>query len=88
MSLLSDAIRDGKTGSTSTKRIVLIFGALCLGLTVLMLGVAALLGHDVGIAITGVAAPLAGMSGYGYVGGKRAESGWGQMRDWYGRDRP
>ena len=41
MPFLSDAIRDGRTGTTSIKRIVLLFGAVCPGLTVLMLGVAA-----------------------------------------------
>ena len=75
MSIFSDAIRDGKTGSTSTKRIVILIGALAMSATVLMLGVAALLGHDVGVALTGVCAPLAGVGGYGYVNGKQVEKG-------------
>lgn len=73
MKWLAAAIRDGHSGTISTKRIVILIGALAMSATVLMLGVAALLGYDVGVALTGVCAPLAGVGGYGYVNGKRAE---------------
>ncbi len=75
MSIFSDAIRDGKTGSTSTKRIVLLMAGGAMSLAVVVLAFAAWFGHDVALSLGAVSAPLAGMSGYGYVNGKQAEKG-------------
>lgn len=73
MSWLIDAIRDGKTGSTSTKRIVMLMAGGAMSVSVVVLAFAAWFGHDVALSLGAVSAPLAGMSGYGYVNGKQAE---------------
>ena len=75
MSWLIDAIRDGKTGSTSTKRIVMLMAGGAMSVSVVVLAFAAWFGHDVALSLGAVSAPLAGMSGYGYVNGKQVEKG-------------
>ena len=73
MSWLRDAILDGKTGSTSSKRIVLIMAAAAMSLAVVVLAFAAWFGHDVALSLGAVSTPLAGLGGYSYVNGKIAE---------------
>lgn len=73
MNWLHETITDSRTGKASAKRVVMLLGALAMAAAIVILAVAALFGHDVGVAITGVCASLAGLSGYGYVNGKLAE---------------
>lgn len=72
--LFIEAIRDGSTGTGSAKRLALVLSVACMGVAVVILALAACLGHDVGVSISGVSVSLAGLSGGSYVGGKRAEN--------------
>ena len=73
MSWLRDAILDGKTGSTSSKRIALLTAVTSMSIAVVVLACAAWFGHDVALSLGAVSTPLAGLAGYGYVNGKQAE---------------
>lgn len=74
MSWLREAISDSTTNKASAKRIALLMAALSMSAAVVILSVAALLvGRDVAAALGAIAVPLAGLAGYGYVGGKAAE---------------
>lgn len=70
---LSNALRDGKTGNASTKRIVLLMAAVALSLATVILAIAACRGGDVSAALWAVTTPLATIATGSYVGGKIAE---------------
>lgn len=71
---LAKIIEDGKSGNPSAKRASLIIATLCLGAGTIILCIAAYRGHDVALALAAVTGPLAGLSGYGYVQGKKVEN--------------
>lgn len=73
MNLLTEALCDGRTGLASAKRIVLMVGVVAMSVCVVMLGIAAMLGHAVAGELGAVCLPLAGCCGYSYVGGKAQE---------------
>lgn len=62
-------------GSTaSSKRFALVVAVITLGLSTIILSVAACLGQDVAVALGTVSVPLAGLAGHSYVAGKRTEA--------------
>ncbi len=62
-------------GSTaSSKRFALVVAVLTLGLSTVILSVAACMGQDVAVALGTVSVPLAGLAGHSYVAGKRLEA--------------
>ena len=73
MSWLYDSLVDGVTQKVSSKRVVMLMAATAMSVATLLLSAAALLGHDVGLAIGAVTAPLAGLGGYTYVNGRERE---------------
>lgn len=74
MNWVREAISDSTTNKASAKRIALLMAALSMSAAVVILSVAALVvGRDVAAALGAIAVPLAGLAGYGYVGGKSAE---------------
>lgn len=74
MRWLASAFEDqNKPGHASIKRIVFGIAGVSLSLCTITLSVAACFGQSVDVALATVTAPLAGMAGYGYVNGKRAE---------------
>lgn len=60
-------------GHASAKRLVFIVGGFALSISTVILSIAACTGAEVSAALLAVTGPLAGMAGYGYVGGKKAE---------------
>ena len=68
---LREVINEGS--QASSKRFALVVATLSLGLSTVVLSVAACLGQDVALALGAVSVPLAGLGGYSYVGGKKAE---------------
>lgn len=60
-------------GHASIKRLVLFMAGASLSLSTVILSIAACTGAEVSAALLAVTGPLAGMAGYGYVGGKKAE---------------
>lgn len=60
-------------GHGSIKRIVLFMAAGSLSVSTIILSIAACTGTEVSAALLAVTGPLAGMAGYGYVGGKKVE---------------
>lgn len=70
MMWLSEAIRDNRTGLVSSKRVAMLMGTTSMSISVIVLSCAALLGHQVGVEMAAVCAPLAGLCGYSYVNGK------------------
>lgn len=60
-------------GHASAKRLVFIAGGFSLSVATIILSIAACAGAEVSAALLAVTGPLAGMAGYGYVGGKKAE---------------
>ena len=73
MSWLRETISDSRTGTASSKRVVMIMAAAAMSVAVIILALGALCGYEVAAALGAVCVPLAGMSGYGYVRGKAAE---------------
>lgn len=73
MSWIREAISDSSSGRASSKRIAMLSGAVSMSITVILLGVAAMLGYSVGVELGAVCVPLAGLGGYSYVQGKIAE---------------
>lgn len=73
MRWFASIIEDGVTSNPSSKRASLLIAAGCLGIGTIILCCAAYQGRDVALAIAAVTGPLAGLSGYGYVQGKKAE---------------
>lgn len=71
---LRESISDGGSGKGSAKRLSLLVASLAMSASTVILAVAALFGYDVSLALAAVCTPLAGMSGYGYVGGKSVEA--------------
>lgn len=69
---LREIIAEGS--QASSKRFALVVATLSLGASTVVLSVAACLGQDVALALGAVSVPLAGLGGYSYVGGKKAES--------------
>lgn len=64
---------DGHSGSRSAKRLVMVMAATSLSISVVLLSIAQLFGYDTALALGAVSVPLAGLGGYGYVHGKKAE---------------
>lgn len=60
-------------GHASAKRLVFVVGGFSLSLATVILAIAACAGAEVSASLLAVTGPLAGMAGYGYVGGKKAE---------------
>ena len=73
MGWLREAINDDKTQKASAKRVVVLMAGAAMAVSVVILSIAALLGHEVSLSLGAVCVPLAGMSGYSYVRGKAAE---------------
>lgn len=65
---------DGKQNHPSSKRLVMIAAGLSMSVAVVILSVATLFGYDTAAALGAVSVPLAGLGGYSYVHGKRAEA--------------
>lgn len=70
MSWLLEAVQDSKTGTVSSKRIAMLMGTTAMSASVVILSCAAYMGHQVGVELAAVCAPLAGLCGYSYVNGK------------------
>lgn len=60
------------TGDASSKRLVMLIATLSLAVALLGLIAAVFLGKEVSAALWAVTVPLAGLGGYGYVGGIKA----------------
>lgn len=73
MGWLREAATDGRTKAVSSKRVVMLLAGLAMSIAVVLLAIAALLGHPVSSELAAVSFPLAGMSGYSYVQGKAVE---------------
>ena len=73
MNWLRETISDSRSGTASSKRVVMLMAGSAMSLAVVVLAVAACFGREVAAALGAVCVPLAGMSGYGYVRGKAAE---------------
>ena len=71
--LLTQAMQDGRSERGSSKRVGLLLATSSMSVSVVILSIAALNGHEVSMALGAVAVPLAGLNGYSYVGGKMAE---------------
>lgn len=74
MNWLREAINDSATGKASSKRIAMLAGAVSMSLAVVVLSVAACLGHSVGDELLAVSLSLSALGGASYVGGKAAEA--------------
>jgi len=75
MKWLREAVTDSENGCVSSKRVSLLVAAFTLALATAILAIAAMLGRSVDAALMiAVTAPLAGLSGAGYVGGKHVEA--------------
>jgi len=75
MNWLREAVTDSQNGCVSSKRVSLLVAAFTLALATTLLAIAAMLGRSVDAALMmAVTAPLAGLSGVGYVGGKHVEA--------------
>lgn len=70
---LARIVENGATGNPSVKRVSLIIATSALSAGTIILCAAAYAGHDVALALAAVTGPLAGLGGYSYVGGKKAE---------------
>lgn len=70
MHWLMEAIIDSKTQAVSSKRIAMLMGTTAMSMSVIILSAAAFIGHQVGVELAAVCAPLAGLCGYSYVNGK------------------
>ena len=73
MNWLRETISDSKTGTASSKRVVMLMAGAAMSIAVIILALGAWFGYEVAAALGAVCAPLAGMSGYSYVRGKAAE---------------
>ena len=73
MNWLRETISDSKTGTASSKRVVMVMAGAAMSIAVIILALGAWFGYEVAAALGAVCVPLAGMSGYGYVRGKAAE---------------
>ena len=74
MNWLRESISDGKTGPASSKRVAVLCGAASMSSAVVVLSVAACLGHSVGDELWAVSLSLSALGGASYVGGKAAEA--------------
>lgn len=72
MNWLRESIND-PTGQSSSKRVGLLAATFALSLSVVLLSIAQILGHDAALALGAVAVPLAGLNGYSYVRGIHAD---------------
>lgn len=67
-------LEDAKTPEHgSIKRLGFLMACISLSASVVILSIAACSGADVSAALLAVTGPLAGLAGYGYVNGKKAE---------------
>ena len=57
----------------SSKRVAMLIATLSLAISLIILAAAAYIGRQVDVAMSGVAAALAGLGGYSYVNGLTAE---------------
>jgi hypothetical protein len=72
MNWISETVSSPR-GELSSKRVAMLIAAVSLAIACVILACAALFGHDVGVAITGVSASLAGLGGGAYIGGVMQE---------------
>jgi hypothetical protein len=68
---LLEAIKDSKTGAVSSRRLGMLIATIAMSVSVLILAIATLYGHDTSVALAAVSAPLAGLNGYSYVNGNK-----------------
>lgn len=80
MSWLREAVSDSRTNKVSIKRVVMMMSATVMCISVLLLSVAAVLGHSVVGELGVVCTPLALMAGCSYVAGKAVESSKGEWK--------
>lgn len=73
MNWLREAISDSNRGHASAKRVSMLMAVSALAFATVILSIAAYLGKEVSAALATVTVPLAGLGGYSYVGGKKAE---------------
>ena len=73
MSWLRETISDSNTGTASSKRVVMLMAGAAMSLAVIILAIGAWFGYEVAAALGAVCVPLAGLSGYSYVQGKKVE---------------
>lgn len=73
MSWIREAISDNKTGLASSKRIIMLWGALIMGICCLMLCVASVSGVDVTVTFGTAATLLSGCGTGGYLVGKHID---------------
>ena len=73
MNWLRETISDSKTGTASSKRVVMLMAGAAMSIAVIILALGAWFGYEVAAALGAVCVPLSGMAGYGYVRGKAAE---------------
>ena len=69
--ILVEAIKDSKTGAVSSRRLGMLIATVAMAVSVLILAVATLYGHDTSVALGAVSVPLAGLNGYSYVQGNK-----------------
>ena len=72
--LITEAIQDGKMGLGSSKRLNSVMATLAMSIAIVILAIAGMNGHDVALAISGVAVALSGLCGANYVGGLKHET--------------
>lgn len=65
--IIKQALQENSSGRGSSKRLVMVASCLAMSVSLIILSVAATMGHDVSLALAAVATPLGAMSGYGYV---------------------
>lgn len=65
--LLTQALQENSSGRGSSKRIGLLMATTAMSISIILLSIAAMNGHEVGMALGAVAVPLAGLNGYSYV---------------------
>lgn len=65
--LLTQAMQENSSGRGSSKRIGLLMATTAMSVSIVLLSIAAMSGHEVSMALGAVALPLAGLNGYSYV---------------------
>lgn len=74
MRIIAEALQDGRTKRYSAKRLAMLMACLSMSVSLIILALAAYHGRVVDVALSGLAASLAGLGGWTYVGGKSAEA--------------
>jgi len=65
--LLTQAMQENGSGRGSSKRVGLLMATTAMSVSIVLLSIAAMNGHEVSMALAAVAVPLAGLNGYSYV---------------------